>query len=218
MDRNLEITQNIIRSINENHKSFSEKFVSEVSYNLKKIRVSDLFEDKDMVIKQEYLEYIFQYVANINTIFLELNELIFEFHEYNPRFRIKQRESIENKLYYYLKLDHQGKSPLNKCLNDLVGFRILLDDFNGDSEEMIVLLNQLSERFGLRYYNRKEGMYVGTHVYFKNKNNRYFPWELQLWDKRQNEENIKSHENHKAKRSYTKWPKQYKAGKTEGSD
>ncbi|MGO8609138.1 hypothetical protein ACC848_39940, partial [Rhizobium johnstonii] len=45
------------------------------------------------------------------------------------RYRIKQAESISEKLLYYMTDVHEfGKVPLNKCLNDLLGFRILVID------------------------------------------------------------------------------------------
>ena len=35
--------------------------------------------------------------------------------------------------------------------------------------------------------------YVGIHIYFKNKSNFYYPWELQLWDENDLEGNIAIH-------------------------
>ncbi|HEN3178698.1 TPA: GTP pyrophosphokinase, partial [Streptococcus agalactiae] len=35
--------------------------------------------------------------------------------------------------------------------------------------------------------------YTGIHVYFKNKSNHYYPWELQIWDEKDVDQNIESH-------------------------
>ncbi|MDZ7857451.1 hypothetical protein [Sphaerotilus sp.] len=37
----------------------------------------------------------------------------------------------------------------------------------------------------------------GLHVYFKNKSNFYFPWELQIWDIQDIASNIQNHEKFK---------------------
>jgi hypothetical protein len=39
--------------------------------------------------------------------------------------------------------------------------------------------------------------YRGLHIDFKNKNNFYFPWELQIWDAEDLQSNIKNHEKFK---------------------
>ena len=42
--------------------------------------------------------------------------------------RIKQLNSIEYKIYRYNVGELRGKVPINKCLNDLFGMRIIMDD------------------------------------------------------------------------------------------
>ena len=50
------------------------------------------------------------------------------------------------------------------------------------------------ELYGLKnWYLRDKDGYVGIHIYFKNKSNFYYPWELQLWDKKDVDSNIASH-------------------------
>lgn len=39
--------------------------------------------------------------------------------------------------------------------------------------------------------------YIGTHVYFNQRNNLFFPWEFQVWDKADAMKNIESHERDK---------------------
>lgn len=43
--------------------------------------------------------------------------------------------------------------------------------------------------------------------YFQNGNNKFFPWELQIWCEKYEQTNIVSHAEHK--QAYTKWPTIY---------
>ncbi len=43
------------------------------------------------------------------------------------------------------------------------------------------------------YYQREDRGYKGLHLYFKNGNNVYYPWEMQLWREQDVEENITNH-------------------------
>ena len=76
-------------------------------------------------------------------------------------------------------LHKNGKIPINKCLNDFLGFRIFVDDLESiyDSLQKSSIKNQK-----IRMYLREDGDYKGIHLYFKNGKNVYFPWELQIWD------------------------------------
>ena len=89
--------------------------------NMKKIQVADVYIDK------EKLNYIFNYRNFINDkfsyIFNELQQIGFLG---NVTSRVKALNSIQYKIENY-KLNHEnGKIPLKKCLNDLLGFRIVL--------------------------------------------------------------------------------------------
>ncbi|MGU5731114.1 hypothetical protein ACV1DR_19710 [Aeromonas jandaei] len=44
---------------------------------------------------------------------------------------------------------------------------------------------------------RDKAGYRGLHVYFKNKSNYFFPWELQIWDAADIQSNIDNHEKFK---------------------
>jgi hypothetical protein len=55
--------------------------------------------------------------------------------------------------------------------------------------------------------------YIATHVYFK-KDNFSFPWELQIWNKKDEEENILSHKMYK--QHYIKWENNNKGGEKHG--
>lgn len=94
--------------------------------NMKRTQVVDVYIDK------EKLNYIFSYRNFINDkfsyIFNELQQLVFSC---NVTSRVKALNSIQYKIENY-RLNHEnGKIPIKKCLNDLLGFRIIfLDDID----------------------------------------------------------------------------------------
>lgn len=109
-------------------------------------------------------------------------------------YRVKTRESIDDKIERYS--SRKNQYPVNNWLNDIFGARILLT-----AEEIttvIDLLDNWQEELNLKnwYMRDKEG-YRGLHVYFKNRSNFYFPWELQIWDVEDIESNIHNHEKFK---------------------
>lgn len=109
-------------------------------------------------------------------------------------YRVKTRESIDDKIERYSNRD--DKYPVNNWLNDIFGARIILT--TDEIQSAMDLLDDWQEDLGLKnwYLRDKEG-YRGLHIYFKNKNNFYFPWELQIWDAKDIQSNIKNHEKFK---------------------
>lgn len=109
-------------------------------------------------------------------------------------YRVKTRESIDDKISRFSSREDQY--PVNNWLNDIFGARIVLT-----AEEINTVMNLLDDwqdELGLKnwYWRDKEG-YRGLHIYFKNKNNFYFPWELQVWNEKDLQSNIKNHEKFK---------------------
>lgn len=80
-------------------------------------------------------------------------------------YRVKTSESILDKIIRFS--ERQEGYPVNSILNDIYGLK--------------------------NWYLRDKDGYVGIHIYFKNKSNFYYPWELQLWDKKDVDSNIASH-------------------------
>lgn len=109
-------------------------------------------------------------------------------------YRVKTRESIDDKIARFAIRDDQY--PVNNWLNDIFGARIILDA--DEIRNVMDLLDGWQEQFGLKnwYLRDKEG-YRGLHIYFKNQNNFYFPWELQIWDAADIQRNIENHEKFK---------------------
>ncbi len=109
-------------------------------------------------------------------------------------YRVKTRESIDDKIGRFSSREDQY--PVNNWLNDIFGARIILTD--NEIKSVMDLLDEWQDELSLKnwYLRDKEG-YRGLHVYFKNKSNFYFPWELQIWDAENVQSNIKNHEKFK---------------------
>lgn len=122
--------------------------------------------------------------------------------------RIKTQNSLESKINRYIdnKPEH-GLSPINKCVNDLFGIRIICDG-EIDFED---LQNHINCSYGLKCINAAKADYIATHICFK-RDNYSFPWELQVWEKRYTDSNLISH--HKYKQNYVLWENEAKGGET----
>ncbi len=164
--------------------------------NLKKKTVSHI---------QTYLDirnYIFKYIEFLPEktvgILLESNNL--NFSKSKLRSRIKTKNSVNAKIDNYLKRDN-GNFPIKKCFNDLLGFRIIIDDNFSYSD----INSFVSQNYpNLKCIDSSKNGYVATHIYFQaHGNNKLFPWELQIWQLSDEENNINSHTLYK--QGYTTW-------------
>lgn len=145
-----------------------------------------------------------------------LDNLIFEYHKFVTNNyiricsmithtidgnRIKAINSISDKIRRYKESEQQGKSDIIKCLNDIYGVRIYTrDDF--DYDEIINYLKNSHIKDKIRIFHSMKSDYNATHVYLKI-DNYHFPWELQIWRKKDKDKNEESH--FKYKQRYTKW-------------
>lgn len=192
----------IINEINSLHGSISMDLNYLLEFNLKKT-VSTIVEND--TIKPNFQELINSYKEALNNNIFTISNIQTKYNAI--RFRIKQAESISEKLLYYMNDIHEnGKIPINKCLNDFLGFRIFVDDLESiyDSLQKSILKTQK-----IKIYLREDDKYRGIHIYFKNGRNVYFPWELQIWDIKDSILNEKSHREHKQKRKYISLPQTY---------
>jgi len=109
-------------------------------------------------------------------------------------YRVKTRESIDDKVQRFSARDDQY--PVNNWLNDIFGARIILTA--AEIQSVMDVLDDWQEQLGLKnWYLRNKDGYRGLHIYFKNKSNFYFPWELQIWDAADIHSNIENHEKFK---------------------
>lgn len=82
--------------------------------------------------------------------------------------------------------------PVNSIFNDIFGTRIIID--SSYIQLLMQRLDDWKDQYGLKnWYLRDKDEYIGIHLYFKNASHFYYPWELQVWDKKDAEKNIQSH-------------------------
>ncbi len=170
--------------------------------NLKKKQVIDARENS------EILDSIWQYRALINAelinVMFDLNFIKYE--KSSVTSRVKAQNSIEFKLDNYVTNHESGKIPLKKCLNDLLGIRIVIDDSFSHAD----VKQYMEEKFPqYKCIDSSKLSYIATHVYFEN-GNTFFPWELQIWTKKNEKSNLASHREYK--QDYTKWERENRGG------
>ena len=95
-------------------------------------------------------------------------------------YRVKTSESILDKIERFTK--RAEGYPVNSVLNDIFGARVILP--TSVITEVMNRLDDWKEEYGLKnWYLKDTEDYTGIHVYFKNRSNFYYPWELQIWDR-----------------------------------
>lgn len=181
--------KSLIELINEIHGVYSDFYFN------KYLQDSEIF-NLSRTISNIPLDYILKYRLNLHE---NINDYLIQYdNKINIKYwyRVKTNESIVNKIERYN--ENEDRYPLNNWLNDIFGARIILDDKDFNFLYNSGILNEWKEKFGLKnwYLRDKEG-YRGIHVYFKNRNNRYFPWELQIWSKSDVDTNIENHRKYK---------------------
>lgn len=187
----------LIDKIITEHRKISELWKNHKDYlkiNLKKSMVYE-------INKLGFMDSIINYVSFLNTNLIEfqlgLNEDNFKKSKINVR--IKARNSILYKYDNYLKNHEDGKSPINKCFNDLFGIRIIFKEDISHSKIKEYLDNNYPN---LKCIEALRKNYIATHIYFSY-DNFTFPWELQIWSKCNEINNLESHR--KYKQDYVKW-------------
>lgn len=198
--KQLEDLEKVILFIQNNYNEINNKWQKNDRYkplNMKRTKVFDVYKSEDL------LSYVFSYrnfVGNKSMEFMQ--KLKFLDIDSSISSRIKALNSIQFKVESYTKYHEEGKIPLKKCLNDLLGIRmIFVEDIDYDC------INQfLKEKFPkLKCIDSQKGNYNAVHIYFGNEDNKNFQWELQLWDKKHEKNNYKSHSIYK--QDYVKWEK-----------
>lgn len=201
----LEELDKLIYFIQTEYIDFTKKWENSDYYskiNLKSTLVCDVLENKmflDAIIN--YREFI-----NENNIQLVMDFKQFSTEKSKVNIRTKAKNSIEYKIKNYMENHENGKVPINKCFNDLFGIRIICKD-RLIYEKIANLIN--SKYSDLKCINSSKKDYKATHIYFK-KDNFSFQWELQVWNKEDEINNIESHE--KYKQDYVKWENENKGG------
>ncbi|WP_245608554.1 GTP pyrophosphokinase [Stenoxybacter acetivorans] len=175
---NIKRTEQLIAVINDIHLQFSQDY-----FETGKVEKHNL--SKTVVPTEHILRYRLNLHESINDYLAGHNLDGITYY-----YRVKTSESIHDKISRYAKNNDQY--PVNNWMNDIFGARMIL--CTSDIEQIIELLDEWQNTYGLKnWYLRDKPEYRGLHVYFKNKSNFCFPWELQLWDKNDVAHNIENH-------------------------
>ena len=197
--------ENFITFIQTEYIQFNKKWQNSDYYtkiNLKDNLVVDLSKN------EEILNTVFNYreFINENNIKLFMNFKQFNTENSKVNIRTKAKNSIEYKIKNYIENHEDGKVPINKCLNDLFGIRIICTE----PIENVQIVELVKSNFkNLKCIDSSKQDYKATHIYFRQ-GNFNFQWELQIWNKENEINNITSHE--KYKQDYIKWEKENKGG------
>lgn len=147
------------------------------------------------------MNYIYSYMEFLNN----MNDLQFEMQRLNltckVTSRVKQNNSIQDKFKRYMTDRHQqGEVPLKKCINDIMGFRIVLNEYYSHEKVIDFLSNNVKN---IRVVSADKDEYVAVHAYFLTGDNKNFQWELQIWNNKDEKKNLLSHS--KYKQDYITW-------------
>ncbi len=185
MDKISQIKQ-LVSEINRLHREFSKNYFE--TGKIEKINLSK-------TITHVPVAHLYQYRLTLHEC---VNDYLMTADiDLRYFYRVKTRESIDDKISRFS--NREDQYPVNNWLNDIFGARIILTA--GEIISVMDLLDDWQDELSLKnwYLRDKEG-YRGLHVDFKNNNNFYFPWELQIWDAQDIRSNIQNHE--KFKRSF----------------
>lgn len=166
--------------------------------NYSKKRIDDFYKDSQLV--DLFVGYYDIYSIEIsNLVFSKtIRELQYDYSDYLLRVRVKEKKSLTEKIDRYKNNHTQGRVSIQKCINDILGFRIITgSNYIGDEKFKAMCENLQKDKVISRFYVKNEGDYKGIHLYFKNKSNLYLPWELQIWFKNHERDNTESHKSHK---------------------
>lgn len=178
--------ERLIDEINKLHLAFSQDY-----FETGKIEKVNLKHTLPNVPIKHILHYRLNLHEAINDYLYRAN-----LEDISYFYRVKTSESILDKIERFSQ--RSEGYPVNSILNDIFGARIIV---NTDTISLVMeKLDEWKEKYGLKnWYLRDKEEYIGIHIYFKNSSNFYYPWELQIWDKKDAEKNIQSHRKYKRK-------------------
>lgn len=193
----IEILSETISLINQLYLNYNQIYFSghPKIYKMNKTSCTDALNEEILFIIPKYLDLLNQYKLNeINTSCKNLLPYL--------RYRIKRYKTATEKLRAKSFLERTGEGAYNigKVINDLMGFRLILPDVNMNKDKVKLILEYYRDKGIIwRYYYREDNGYKAFHCYFKE-SNKTFPWELQIWDIQDEEQNKKLHSAHEKQR------------------
>ena len=166
-------------------------------FNLKHKTIKTVYNNSEMcrtiIDYRNFLLEKFETIKEIN--FLSNTNVLSDF-----TCRIKNLNSIDQKLTGYVNSSVHGfgEVPTIKCFNDLFGMRYIYDDNENVSLKTLQeAVNNLDLTQNIKVIDSsKEAGYKAIHLYFKY-DNQNFPWELQFWNRKDEQNNKENHERYK---------------------
>ena len=193
----------LIFLIQQQYDYINEKWINDSNYfpiNMKRKRVDDVYKDETLL--SNIINYR-NFVNDNNTNMVELIQK--QNFSYPVTARVKALNSVQEKLNNYELYHEKGKIPLQKCINDIYGIRIIITE-DICYEEVRSFVDKEIPEYHLKCISSIHGDYKAVHIYFGNDDNNKYQWELQIWDKKHEKINFDSHAKHK--QHYTKWEKE----------
>lgn len=177
---NIQKVERLISEINRIHLEYSKDYFE--TGKVEKVNLKHTF---SKVPTKEILKYRLNLHESINDYLMsaDLDGIAYYY-------RVKTSESILDKIERFSK--RQEGYPVNSILNDIFGARMILS--SAEIAEVMEKLDDWQVKFGLKnWYLKDTADYTGIHIYFKNRSNFFYPWELQLWDKKDVKRNVEGH-------------------------
>ncbi len=175
---------------NEFHSNLCDK------YNLRKTRIRDIARDNS--IDDEFQRYISRFCDGMDDVRETIYNEIVKYNSLSFKLlsRTKTDISIEDKIIKKLD-EEEGKFQINNYLNDLIGFRIIDINLDNNIGYIMKLIENKDSKKAKIIHRDIEG-YKAHHIYLKE-SNYSFPIEIQLWDEKDENNNINSHKKYKQK-------------------
>lgn len=177
----------------------NERPINKINLRTKEVR--------DVINNNVIEDSIFEYRSYMNDKIIEISYHIDNLEiESKLECRVKNKHSIYDKLAKYMQMKEEGKIPINKCLNDILGIRIVLNN----NIEFNILKDFITKKFSnIKCIDSTKNEYKALHAYIK-RDNYSFPWEVQIWNFSDEKSNKGSH--FKYKQEYTNWEDKNKGG------
>ncbi len=103
------------------------------------------------------------------------------------RYRVKRYATASQKLKAKSLLEKEnGSYNIGKVINDLMGFRIILPNINENKDKIELILERYKDKGIISRYFKES--------------NKTFPWELQIWDMKDEMQNNSLHSEHELQR------------------
>ncbi len=206
----MEELEELLECIIEEYSRVSNQWKKEDNYkeiNFKQ-KVKNIYHNKDEILAIVLLYREFLEKATVPLV-MKLQKFNIK-NKSSVESRVKVQNSVEHKIENYMTAKHlNGNGPMERCLNDLFGMRIIYDKNIGYKEVEQLMKQSYPQLRCIEAIRGENQEYKAIHIYFKE--DKYtFQWELQVWNRENELTNKKSHE--KYKQDYKKWEIENKGG------